>query len=180
MPRICLTFVFVLLLAAGASAQFAATGNTTLSVNVGAEGSLRIDTATTTLATTGAVFNDYTGATSFTYKIRTTTTTGSGTVTMQVTSDFSPAGGPSVASPPTAGDKLAYNCTIVTPGSGSNCASSVTASTTSAQTVASFGAGKNSASAGTSGNTINWTLTNDPAYHTGTYSATVTFTISAS
>jgi hypothetical protein len=44
--------------------------------------------------------------------------------------------------------------------------------------VATFGAGASSAVAGNSGS-VAWTLTNDPLYHTGAYSATVTFTISA-
>jgi hypothetical protein len=44
--------------------------------------------------------------------------------------------------------------------------------------VATFGAGSSSANAGNSASTT-WSLTNDPLYKTGSYSATVTYTISA-
>jgi hypothetical protein len=44
--------------------------------------------------------------------------------------------------------------------------------------VATFGAGASSANAGTAASTA-WSLTNDPLYHTGSYSATATYTISA-
>jgi hypothetical protein len=44
--------------------------------------------------------------------------------------------------------------------------------------VGTFGAAAHSAVAGNSGS-VAWTLTDDPAYGTGTYAATVTFTISA-
>jgi hypothetical protein len=44
--------------------------------------------------------------------------------------------------------------------------------------VVTFGADAKSAMAGNSGS-VDWTLTNDPQYSTGTFTATVTFTISA-
>jgi hypothetical protein len=160
-----------------ANAQsFGPTGTTTLTLTVGAEASIRVDTSSTALTTAGAVFNNYTGTTSFTYKVRTTKTTGSGTITLQVTADFSPVGGPSVATPPTAGDVLDYTCTLTAPGTG--CSGSVAASTTAATSVATFGAGARSAAAGNTGS-VGWTLTNDPQYQTGSYTATVTYTISA-
>ena len=158
------------------NAQFAATGTTTVSVTVGAEASIQIDTSTTSLTSVGTLFSDYTGTTSLTYKIRTTASGGSGTITSQVTSDFSPANGPSVASPPTAGDTLAYTCTVSAPGTA--CSGSQTSSTSSATSVATFGANARSAKAGNSGS-VSWTLSNDPRYQTGSYSATVTFSIAA-
>jgi hypothetical protein len=165
------------LLAAPASyAQFAATGTTTLSVTVSAEAALQVTTSTTTLAATGTIFNPFTGTTNLTYKIRTTQSTGTGTVTLKVTSDFSPANGPSVATPPTGGDALTYTCTTAAPGTA--CSGSQTASTTASTSVATFGAGASSANAGNSASTV-WSLTNDPTYKTGSYSATVTYTISA-
>jgi hypothetical protein len=164
-------------LAGAARAQFASTGTTTLSVTVAADAGLQVNTATTTMTASGTAFSgSYTGTTSLTYKIRTTSSTGSGTITLKVTSDFSPAGGPSVLSPPTAGDTLTYTCTLTSPGTG--CSGSQTASTTSSTSVGTFGAGAKSASGGNTGS-VAWTLTNDPSYTTGTYSATVTFTISA-
>lgn len=156
-------------------AQFSPTGTTTISVSVGSEASLRVDTATTTL-TTGGTFADYTGTTNLTYKIRTAQSGGSGTITARVTTDFSPAGGPSVASPPTAGDLLQYTCTISAPGTA--CAGSQTSSTAADTSVATFGADATSAAAGNAGS-VAWTLTNDPVYKTGTYTAVVTFTIAA-
>ena len=165
----------VLCLGSFAHAQFASTGTTTLQLNVGSEAAIQINTATTTLATSGSTFsNPYTGTTSFTYKIRTTKVGGTGNVTTQVTADFTGAGGPSVASPPTAGDALTYTCTVAAPASA--CSGSQTASTTVAQPVASFGA---DAHATGNAGSVAWSLTNDPVYQTGAYSATVTFTISA-
>ena len=165
------------LLAPAAQAQsFGPTGTTTLSVTIGAEAAIRIDTSTTNLTATGTVFNNYTGTTNFTYKVRTTQSTGSGNITLQITTDFSPAGGPSVATPPSAGDSLKYICTVSTPGTG--CSGSLTASTTASTSVATFGAGASSANAGNAGSTA-WTLINDPVYKTGSYSATATYTISA-
>jgi len=155
---------------------FAASGTTTLSVNVAAEASISIGTSTTTLSSTPGLFADYTGTTNFTYKIRTTLSGGTGTVNVQITSDFACAGGPCVASPPSAGDALTYNCTVASPGTA--CSGPVTALTTGTTSVATFGADARSAKAGNSGS-VAWTLTNDPAYKTGPYSATATFTISA-
>lgn len=157
-------------------AQFASTGTTTVSVTVGSEAAIQINTATTSLTTATTTFSSYTGTTNLTYKIRTTQSTGTGTITLRVTSDFSPVGGPSVASPPTAGDLLQYSCTVASPGTA--CAGTQTSSTSSDTSVATFGADARSAAAGDSGS-VAWTLTNDPVYKTGTYTATVTFTISA-
>jgi hypothetical protein len=158
-------------------AQFAGTGTTTLSVAVATEAAIRIDTSSTALATSGTNFaNPYTGTTNFTYKVRTTKTGGSGSITLKVTTDFSASGGPSVASPPTAGDALTYACSVA--GVGTACSSSVTASTSSSTNVVTFGADAKSAIGGDTGSVV-WSLTNDPVYATGSYNATVTFTVSA-
>ncbi|MBI3665744.1 MAG: hypothetical protein HY236_05870 [Acidobacteria bacterium] len=171
-----ITVVSLLLITPRARAQFAGTGTTTVSVTVAAEAAIRVDTSTTSLTTTGTIFNDYTGTTSFTYKVRTTASTGSGSITLKVTSDFSPSNGPSVGSPPTGGDKLAYTCTVSAPGTA--CSGPLTSSISSETNVAGFGANAHSTMAGNSGSTA-WTLTNDPLYETGAYSATVRYTISA-
>jgi hypothetical protein len=144
-------------------------------VTIGAEAAIEINTTTTTL-TAGSSFADYTGTTNYTYKIRTTATSGSGSITLKVTTDFAPAGGPSVATPPTAGDALDYTCTVTSPGTA--CSGTQTSSTTSSTPVTTFGAGAKSAVGGNTG-TVAWTLTDDPQYATGAYAATVTFTISA-
>jgi len=176
MRKLILLTLLAVLSGVPARAQFAGNGSTTVSVTVGPEAAIQVDTTSTALSTTGTVFNDYTGTTNFTYKIRTGASSGTGTITLQVTADFSPSGGPSVASPPTAGDTLAYTCTVSSPGTG--CSGSQTSSTTTSTPVATFGANARSAKAGNSGS-VSWTLTNDPRYQTGSYSATVTVTVSA-
>ncbi|HEU0119538.1 MAG TPA: hypothetical protein VFQ91_03360 [Bryobacteraceae bacterium] len=168
--------LLVLAAALPISAQFASSGTTTMSVTVQPEAAIRIDTAVTTLTSTGTAFSNYTGTTAFTYKIRTLASGGSGAIQLQVTADFSPANGPSVASPPTAGDQLTYVCTVSAPGTG--CTGTQVASTTVATSVSTFGANASSTSNGNSGS-VSWTLTNDPAYRTGSYTATTTLTISA-
>ncbi len=157
-------------------AQFNPTGTTSLQVNVGSEAGIRIDTATTNLTSPGS-FTDYTGTTNFTYKIRTTTLGGAGSITLQITADFAPAGGPSVAAPPDATDTLTYTCTLIAPGTA--CAGSQTASTAAQTGVATFGADAHSTKLGNGPNSVGWALSNDPLYQTGAYSATATFTISA-
>lgn len=164
-----------LLLSGTAFGQFAGSGTTNITVTVAAEASIQVN-ASTPLTTTGTLFSNYTGTTGFMYKIRTTATGGSGSITARVTTDFSPGGGPSVASPPTAGDTLAYTCTVAAPGTG--CVGSQTASTTADTNVSTFGANARSARDGNSGS-LAWTLTNDPAYATGNYTAVVTLTIGA-
>jgi hypothetical protein len=111
-----------------------------------------------------------------TYFIRTSPTSGSGSIVLQVTTDFSPSGGPSVGTPPTTGDALTYNCTVSSPGTA--CTGPLTAKTSGTTSVASFGADAHSALAGNTAS-VSWSLTNDPLYKVGTYNATVTFTISA-
>ena len=174
--KLAMLVISATLLTLSASAQFNTTGTTSVSVVVGAEASLQVNTATTTLSNVGTIFNAYTGTTSLTYKIRTTKVGGTGSITLEVTSDFSPAGGPSVATPPTAGDALTYTCTVTAPGTA--CVGSQTSSTSAATSVATFGTNAHSASAGTAGS-VAWSLTDDPTYQTGTFAGTVTFTISA-
>jgi len=177
MSRTVLTVVLTTLaLASLAQAQFNPSGTTTLSVNVGSDAAIQINTSNTTMATSGGAFSsDYTGQTSFIYKIRTSYSGGTGSITLRVTSDFN-AGGPSVATPPTAGDALTYSCTVNSPGTG--CSGTLTALMSAATSVATFGSNAKSTKAGNTGST-SWTLTNDPLYSTGTYTATVTYTISA-
>ena len=168
--------VAALFVSAGAVSALGATGTgtTQLSVSVLPEASLTVDTATTSLTSAVTTFGNFTGATNFTYKIRTAQVGGSGSVKVQITSDFAPTGGPSVGSPAT-GDALSYSCTISAPGTA--CAGSVNASTTTQTSVGTFGANARSAKAGNSGS-VSWSLPDDPQYNTGSYSATATFTLS--
>ncbi len=174
-------FLLVFLLAAlgavsafGQPSGFAANGTTNLSVTVGPEAAIKIDTATTNLTTAGTVFADFTGTTNFTYMIR-TAPGGVGHIGLQITADFNGTGGPKVANPPTAGDQLTYNCTAAS--SGTPCTSGQIAATTASTPVVTFGGDAHSAKAGDTGSVL-WTLTNDPVYKTGSYSATATLTIS--
>jgi len=176
-----LTLVAVLLLTVSfAHAQLGSTtGTTTVSVTVVAEAALTVTNGTTTLASAGTNFTNYTGSTGLTYYVRTTQSGGSGSLTLKVTSDFSPANGPSVANPPSTGDKLAYTCSVS--GAGTDCTGSVTSSTSTGTSVVTFGANAHTVTfPGGDTATTAWTLTNDPKYYTGSYSATVTYTISAS
>lgn len=156
----------------------AATGTTTLSVVVPPEASISVTTGTTNMATASTTFaTAITGTTNFTMKFRTTRTGGTGSVVVRITTDFSPSGGPSVATPPTAGDTLSYTCST-TSVSATACTGSQTASAAAATSVMTMGTNKSSTNAGDSG-TVSWSLTDDPVYQQGTYTATATFTISA-
>src|SRR5450631_1347268 len=104
-----------------------------VSVTVSAEAALTIAGAATTLTSSGTNFSDYTGNTPFTYFIRTGKTGGTGFIKLQVTSDFSPSGGPSVATPPTGSDTLSYSCTVSSPGTA--CGGPLTSSTASQTSV---------------------------------------------
>ncbi len=173
-PNSSLLFVMAVLLVVSPAAfgQFAATGTTNITVGVQAEAAIQVDTATTPLTSVG-LFADYTGTTSFTYKIRTTKTGGTGAITAQVTTNFTGAAGGS--GPSVANGVLTYGCTVSAPGSP--CSGSVTAST-STTSVATFLANARSAKAGNSGS-VAWALENDPQYETDNYTAVVTFSISA-
>jgi len=184
MKKTLLVAVMALLFTTSFAYGQSGTGTTTVSVTVAAEAALTVNTGTTTLTTTG-FFAPYAGTTNLTYYIRTTQSTGSGSLALQVTSDFGGAsctGGPCVATPPSAGDALTYTCTVSAPGNNGTatpCTGSVTAKTTAQTNVATFGADNRSLVTGNSGS-VTWALTDDPKYKTGTYTATVTFTISAS
>ena len=139
-----------------------------------------------TLAKTGTAFSNFTGTLSVQYRERTTQSTGAGTITVEATADFTPANGPSIHTPPSTGDALTYTCSGAT--LGTNCSGTQTVSTTAATNVVTFSASECTGGGGscssTSPNTVtvNFTLTDDPKYKTvtGSYSATLTFTISAS
>ena len=180
---LALTALALLLAASSALAQLGTTAPTaTVTVNVATEAALTIQTAALTLNQTGSNFADYTGTTLFTYFIRTAKSGGTGSIVLEVTSDFSAGGGssPSVASPPTSSDHLYYSCTVPNPTSGTAtpCTGPVNSSTSTSTNVATFGADARSPKAGVSSSVL-WGLSNDPLYQTGSYTATVTYTISA-
>jgi hypothetical protein len=111
------------------------------------------------------------------YAVR-TSPVGGGQITLEVSNDFSPTGGPSVSS-----GALTYTCagaSLGTPCSGTQTAST-TAQTPVVTLPASACTGGGGACSGQDPNSVNltFTLTDDPGYSTGSYSASVTFTISA-
>ncbi|MGO9435023.1 MAG: hypothetical protein ACLP00_12140, partial [Terracidiphilus sp.] len=77
----------------------------------------------------------------------------------------------------TTADALTYTCTVASPGTA--CTGTQTASTSSQTNLATFGTNVHTGSGGSTAS-VAWSLANDSSYKTGTYNATVTFTISAS
>lgn len=155
------------------NAAYAATATITesLSAVFNPAGKLLVP-ASVTLTQAGSTFNPYAGSVSMTYQARTVL---GATVTMRATSDFA-AGGPSVAS-----GNLQYTCTGATLGTG--CSGTITASTTLSTSVLTVAAA--SCTGATCGNsdpntlTVNFSLVDNPVTQTGSYSANVQFTISA-
>jgi hypothetical protein len=155
------------------------TGTTTqtLSAPINAIGKLSVPSSLN-LTSAGTTFVAYAGNLIVSYRIRTTAATGSGSLTMRATADFSPAGGPSIA-----GGQLTYTCSAASLGVA--CSGTQTASTASQTSVVTLGAslctggGGSCSSANTNSVQSTFTLSNNPAFKTGTYSATLTFTISA-
>jgi len=147
-----------------------------LAASIQAIGKLAVP-ASIMLSTSTNTFSSYTGLMSVSYRAR-TSAGGGGTITVQGTSDFAPASGPSIA----AGD-LTYTCSGATLGSA--CSGTQTVSRGASTPVVSLPAagctGGGSPCSGVDPNSVSvsFTLTNDPQYQTGTYSATLTFTISA-
>lgn len=158
-------------------------GTQTLTLNLLAAGLLYNVPSSVALTHTGTVFTAFTGGVTLQYRAR-TSTTGGGTITAKATTDFPCAsGGPCIGTPPTAGDALTYTCAGAT--LGTNCSGTQTVSTTAATNVVTIPAGVctgagapcNNASPNTV--SVSFTLTDDPKYKTGTYTATLTWTISA-
>src|SRR5690348_7120175 len=141
--------------------------DSTLGVTVGPEATFTAVSATTSLTKANTTFGNYGGTTSFTYKIRTTQSGGTGSITVLVTTFGT--GGPAVAD-------LSFTCTA--PSSGTPCSTSTGANTDTAQSVVSFGQDAHSSNSGDSGTAV-WSLIDRPQIKTGDYSSTATFTISA-
>jgi hypothetical protein len=171
--RSCLCLLALAMIPASGSTG---TGTQTLTATINPIGSLTAP-ASANLTSVGTTFQPFTGSLAVTYKAR-TTPVGGGSITLNVSSDFSPSGGPSAA-----GGALAYTCSAATLGTA--CSGSQTASTTVQTPVltlpASACTGGGGACSSQNPNSVNlsFTLTDSPAYATGTYSAKVTFTISA-
>jgi len=154
------------------------TGSTTQSLNL-TIGPIAKLTAPSSASLTRGVdpFTAFQASVPITYRVR-TTPTGGGSITAQVTGDFLPAGGPSAAS-----GNLTYTCGAASVGtacSGTQTASpSVQTPVLTLPASACTGGGGACSSQDPNSITVNFTLTDDPGFATGTYSAKITFTISA-
>ncbi len=133
--------------------------------------------ASVALVTSGTTFVTFSGTLAINYRAR-STPSGGGVITMQVTSDFSPAGGPSAA----AGGlhNICGSASLGTSCTGVQTAG--TAAQTPVLTIPSSactgGGGACSASDPNQVQVI-FSLDNDPRYETGSYSALITLVISS-
>ena len=178
-------FAALLVLLAPVCAQAQTTlGTQTLSLSLNAAGLLYGFPNSVTLTKPGTVFTNYTGSLTVQYRAR-TSSGGTGSITVRATTDFPCAsGGPCIATPRSVGDALTYTCTGAT--LGGNCSGTQTVSTTAATAVvtaipslACTGGGSPCSTADPNTVNLNFVLTDDPKYKTGSYPATLTFTISA-
>jgi hypothetical protein len=134
--------------------------------------------ASVNLIPTGTVFSPYGGSLTLLYRVRSTSSGTGGNITVQATGDFSPSGGPTV---PSGG--LSYSCSAAT--LGTSCSGSPVVSLTGQTNVATIppaactGGGGACSADDPNSVKLDFLLQNDPGYRTGSYSATVTFTISA-
>lgn len=156
----------------------AGVGTATQSLTATIQPAARLSIPTVVTLTPGATsFSSFTASLPINYRAR-TTPTGGGVITLQVTSDFAPAGGPTAA-----GGQLTYSCGGATMGAA--CGGSQTASTSTQTPVltlpasACTGGGGACSSQDPNSLTLNFTLADEPGYSTGTYSARVTLIISA-
>jgi len=134
--------------------------------------------ASVNLIPTGTVFSPYGGSLTLLYRVRSTPGGMGGNITVQATGDFSPSGGPTV---PSGG--LSYTCSAAT--LGTPCTGSPVVSLSGQTNVAIIppsactGGGGACSAADPNSVKVDFLLQNDPGYQTGSYSATVTFTISS-
>ncbi|MBI3210932.1 MAG: hypothetical protein HYZ37_18770 [Candidatus Solibacter usitatus] len=133
--------------------------------------------ASMTLSTPTQTFNNFTGSMNVSYRAR-TTETGNVTITLLASANFSPTTGPNINN-----GTLTYTCGSATLGSA--CSGTQTVSTVSQSSIVSVSSsactGVGSGCSGSNPNTVqlNFTLTNDPQYKTGSYSAQITLTASS-
>lgn len=151
-------------------------GTQSLSAVINAIGTLTAP-ASASLLPGSTAFQPFTGSVTLSYQAR-TTPAGGGSIGLSMTSDFTPAGGPSIAS-----GALTYICSGASLGSA--CSGTHTVSNTLQTPVltlpASACTGGGGACSNPDPNSVNltFTLTDNPGYPTGAYSAKITFVISA-
>src|SRR5260370_1564645 len=133
--------------------------------------------ASLNLTSTGALFTPYTGSLTVSYRMR-STSSGTGNITVQAGSDFTPAGGPSIA-----GGVLSYTCGNASLGAGGyGCSTVSTTAQTGVVTVSGAsctGGGGACSSVDPNVVQVNFSLQNNSNYTSATVSASLTFNISA-
>jgi hypothetical protein len=152
------------------------TGSQTVVVAIGPAGKVQVVQPQVSLVRTGNAFTSFTGAVTVQYKVRTTAGWGNGTMTVQAAGDFTPIGGPKIAN----GD-LRYTCGSAT--LGTPCSGVQTVSTATQTNVVSVGAGicTGPGCPGADPNSVSLSLTleNSPAFETGQFATTLTFSFSS-
>ena len=151
-----------------------------VTVTTSAAGKLHVVQATATLIRGAALFSAYSTGVTLQYYARTLS---GGQITVQATSDFAICGSPATA-PSVACNTVHYTCGSASFGTA--CVSTQTLSTTSSTPVIALPSSSGCTNGGSPCGAANpfsvpltFTLSNDPNYKTGTYTATVQFTISA-
>lgn len=160
--------------ASAATLTTTASGTQTISLTLSSAAKVSVP-ATLTLTKVGSTFQNFTGSQLLNYKAR-TRPSGSATLTIKGSSEFSPATGPLMSN----GD-LTFTCGSASLGTA--CSGTKTASTSIAVTVVSVPAsacvGTGCASADPATITLSFILTNSPQFKTGAYSAQLQYTCSA-
>ena len=155
-----------------------ATQQQTLIMNLSAAAKFISIPATTSMSESAGPFSSFIASLPVNFRIRTSSAGSTSQMSLQVTTDFSPANGPSAA----AGD-LTYTCSGST--LGTVCSGQPTASTTSQTKLISFaassctGGGGVCSSADPNTFTMSFQLNNSPQFKASNYAAILTFTLSA-
>jgi hypothetical protein len=164
----------VLALPGVAFAQATSAASQTVNLTLAAAGRVSL---TDTVSMVAAPFQPFTGQVTVSYRVR-TSPGGGGSITLQMTSDFTPTGGPSAAS-----GNLRYTCSGATLGMACIGTQPVRPGhqypvVAIPGTTCTGGGGQCSAADPNSVN-LQFQLDNGPAYAAGTYSATLLVVISA-
>ncbi|MEO5923212.1 MAG: hypothetical protein ABIR70_05225 [Bryobacteraceae bacterium] len=169
------TYFYLGVLVAVTAAGQTLTTTQGLSINLSPLAKIVSTPVTVALVSPGGAFTTFSGSGTVNLRIRTAPAS-SGSLQVRITSDFSPAGGPSAGS----GD-LTYTCTT---GYGSACSGPIVAQTATQTSVATYsasactGGGGTCSAANPTSATITLTIADRPAYQTNTYNATITYSIS--
>jgi hypothetical protein len=164
--------ILVLLVPAGGIGEIQSTTQT-LSANVLPKGALSLP-GSVALRSSNAQFGALAGSLTVSYWAR-TTASGGGSVTVQASSDFSPAGGPSIGA-------VSFTCSGANLGAG--CSGSQGLATATQTTLVSLPGGACTGGGGVCStqapNTVllTFSVPSKPTFKTGAYSAQMTFTIS--